>query len=653
MGGIRLDTTQSIQLIHTQHQEYDPDTQPQAWLQPVPGHVTNRLAREDARPSYTTFVEVLGVSNEKGEAIENRLTYQTRENLRMRCAQMIPVEKKLFDEILTFKHYARARTTEEMRMDIRTILTAVVAQGCPLDLATVLRKDLKHMTAEEVADLVRRLSYDDCALFELEFDPERPISLEVLKTGLKTSLGELLFHLRLDLDEELLNLFDSLVYQHNNEPQQDIARGLFMLQLGDIQGAAELLGQAITNLTFMYRNPEGLELMNLLLARAPVEPDRANQREATVILQKILDVRIRGFTVARDETGQLQLERVSNVKLHIDQKLTQEQVDNIRTVFEEVCDKPYSRLGGILEFARYVRDQRQENPDAMLADLFAAFEPDLSTVVDEYGFGNCISLAAKLQSRLADIGIQSIVTGIANPGLTGLSLTQDQSGLVHHTDVVIPYIGEDNEQHHVMIVPGMGVQPAPGVYGQEFFGDHTEPFQGLFYLTTPEGEGVQIGTVQKDAMGHLAKIQSRKEAPDGTTTTVFGVDLNNGTIYLNGKASEEYAGAEIGERTDRGRVVLNFRELLSNPDGTTTVMVPTENAGTEPMEMTNREACELFLTCLGHQFFEGQPDPEATTDLFVDDMMAFLEIAEEYGDTVLWPAVRETKSWLAGHGATG
>ncbi|MEP3666782.1 MAG: hypothetical protein ABJN42_08610, partial [Roseibium sp.] len=63
--------------------------------------------------------------------------------------------------------------------------------------------------------------------------------------------------------------------------------------------------------------------------------------------------------------------------------------------------------------------------------------------------------------------------------------------------------------------------------------------------------------------------------------------------------------------------------------------------------------CELFLTCLGHQFFEGQPDPEATTDLFVDDMMAFLEIAEEYGDTVLWPAVRETKSWLAGHGATG
>ena len=386
-----------------------------------------------------------------------------------------------------------------------------------------------------------------------------------------------------------------------------------------------------------YRAPDkadapGLtKLCKVALSCLPPDPTKSGERI----------LRNDSVTISHDSKGQPHIEYASARCMppsSMNVGVTATDIGDIRKVFDEVCGTKYSRMNPHLQLMEAFREAKAMDGGATLGEVFDTFRFDGNAAVKDGQRGDCLSLTARLMTKLSEMGLNAQVIGEYNAALPTQSVNRqsvdvpDQDGRtggLTHTDVIVPYTSDTGEERVLLIQPGLGATD------DNFLDMPTEDFVrsfGKFKLTNGSGGDVDVAKVSREAMGYLTNLQM-KNTPEGTPDKdrqMFGVDLIGGTVYLNGNSSKSYEGVRLAEG---GLVSFNYRDIMADPMKTVEMKLPDGKGGFDTVSMFQLEALTLFLEAVAADY--GQPEG------FVENMLTLFQHEKEFKDLALWQSVKD------------
>lgn len=279
--------------------------------------------------------------------------------------------------------------------------------------------------------------------------------------------------------------------------------------------------------------------------------------------------------------------------------LTQDQVDLIRDVFDDVMGKVvYDSTAAPMELIERARAAGPTAPGD-LRSLFATLALSSNDLAGGIKPADCVGMAEHVKRRLAANGIGCHVIGttggnylnqIPDPSKTGNARVAWQQAknyaVFSHASVVVPYSDAHGNTKAIHIETGMG--PDPKHF--KAFDTMAEADQSL--------AGKSYDTSQSVDPKDLAKKHIRCKwrmylAGDETQGTKAFIDLAEGSIWLSGFKDTD--PQQLGETF--GGTKLNFEEMLSKP--TETINLTIKGA---QVPKTKLDAVTLFFTLVQREF---------------------------------------------------
>lgn len=277
-------------------------------------------------------------------------------------------------------------------------------------------------------------------------------------------------------------------------------------------------------------------------------------------------------------------------------------IDEISEVFfQTYCEVPYNNLSPMLEFMKFFRELKAENPALTLDKAYQAFDPVPVDIFDKYQSGDCVIVSAKIQAVLKERGFFSSVMGtptrnmwtsppIPKPKQYGVWAEYNRATEgVFHCQVVTLFSDCEGTQRVAYMNPTFSYQD-PLMRRKDFkLFSFTKRVQ---HLRTDEFEEIiNLGHTLKKQMTGKTRMQLLGTRFNGLEQ-IFGVDFLRGNIYANRAGIKGLQGLPLNSD---GHFSISLKEIRRNVtrlyfiDG-------------EEQSLTARDALELFSASAKDRF---------------------------------------------------
>lgn len=316
--------------------------------------------------------------------------------------------------------------------------------------------------------------------------------------------------------------------------------------------------------------------------------------------------------------------------------LSANQIETLKEVYREVARSPYNNLGPMMEFMRFFRECARLNPDLSLKEAYETFTVSGAYLHEKYQSGGCVTLTCTLRHRFQELGVNAAAIGqftgpewaqapIPNPyGVAGLSwpMYDQQTEDVHHCGTLVPY-PDANGDMQVLFFDNFTNETQRT--GEDIQAKTLGEFNSTQTKRDTKGDITNVDNVIKMQMAGKTKMV----IAGNERTQILGVDLLKGNLYLSSKGAEDLPGLPLNAD---GRFSIVLDDLKK------TLQIATYYVNGEPVEMTHREALDLFCQVAGARFHLPQD--------FAENMQTLAREQEELFATVLLSPVKTVKVTL-------
>jgi hypothetical protein len=475
----------------------------------------------------------------KAETIYGRLSADLGARLDAALGGMDGARQDSVKELLHFAWYSLSGTTAESRVDIRTALTAYIAQGGDLDQAFALKTLLKgagtgtlaalrqnieqgihpaHALAQNLLDPRSESAPQDLAALRpvlMGFAPEpgRPAGCEYAGLALTLERG-------VDVGLTIGNLSASFVSLEVPEENRNLSEA-------DVQRLRDLFADVAS--TRYARTGGSLDFMRFVREQRAETPDRTMAEAFARYDPSGADIVRhdgRGDCLCLADTLRERLAR-------------REPPITGLTVGQYNSDLPRQRVGDAI---KYPDDRRIQSAYVTHMDVVVPY-------TDEAGDERVLFLTPGM--------------GYQERFFQDMSIDEFQANKAASVRV-----GVEADGAVALLLPaGRSIK------------------EGMGYLTNLQ------------MLNNSQDTQAERHAPN-----LCGIDLIGGTVYLNRLASADFTGIRPGDQA-QGSIRFDYRAARANPDGECIVLMPNPDSGElEERAMGNLEAFVLFLGAVGRQF---------------------------------------------------
>lgn len=247
-----------------------------------------------------------------------------------------------------------------------------------------------------------------------------------------------------------------------------------------------------------------------------------------------------------------------------------QQIDDMSEAFFQIyCETPYNNLSPMLEFMKFFRELKAENPVLTLRKAYQAFSPVPVEIFDKYGSGDCVTVSAKVQAILKERGLSSSVMGTPTRNMWAFppipkpkqyevwaEYNRATEG-VFHCQVVALFSDSRGDKKIAYMNPSFSYQE-PLMRRKDFslfpFAKRVEHFR------TDEFEGIiNLGHTLKKQMSGKTRMQLLGTSLNALQ--VFGVDFLRGNIYANQAGIRGLSGLPLNSE---GYFSISLKELRHN-----------------------------------------------------------------------------------------
>ncbi len=298
----------------------------------------------------------------------------------------------------------------------------------------------------------------------------------------------------------------------------------------------------------------------------------ASRRLAGNLAFTVEDYRV--FFTREGTLGAVLLDKKWTVPIAIskeEQNWNGQQLDEIAEVFFQIyCAAPYNSLSPMLEFMKYFREFKAENPALTLHQAYLAFDPDPVDMFNKYNSGDCVTVSAKIQAALKQRGFPSAVLGTPTRNMCTSPPIPKSSHFgvwkeykratesIFHCQVVAVFSDSQGDKGVAYMNPTFAYQE-PLMRRKDF---SLFPFnKKVQHLRTDKFEGIiNLGHILKKQMSGKTSMQLLGPDFNGLEP-IFGVDFLRGNIYVNRAGMKGLQGLPLNVD---GYFSIQLEELRNN-----------------------------------------------------------------------------------------